>query len=324
MIFKTLGIEKNFLGIEPEFSTFATSKIVILPAPFEYTTSYGTGAKHGPQAILDSSHYVEFYDEELERELHAELGIATLEPLQLVKRKRGTHPSESALEMIYTTVRQLLEQGKFVVTLGGEHTVSIAPIKAYAERYVEAVGGFSVLHFDAHSDLRESYEGTKFSHACFMARVCEFLSPMRIVQVGIRAQCKEEAQFIRSNGIRTFYAHGIRDGRYNRILTAWEDVVIEKLGENVYVTFDVDCLDPSIMPATGTPEPNGLLWGEVTALLRKLGRRKTIVGFDIVELAPIKGLHHANLTAAKLVYKLLNYSFQPKEKKFYGIQETLS
>lgn len=323
MTFKTLGIDKNFLGIEPEFSSFASSKIVILPVPYEYTTSYGAGTKHGPHAILDASHYVEFYDEEMRRELHAELGIATVEPLNFETKKGRRRVHEEAFKLIYDVIDELLAEGKFVVTLGGEHTISTAPIKVHEEKYRNAIGGFSVLHLDAHSDLRQSYEGTKYSHACFMARVCEFLDPKKVVQVGIRAQCKEEAEFIRAKGIHTFYAHGIRDGRYSGLFKPWEDLVIERLGQYVYVTFDVDCFDPSVMPATGTPEPNGLFWDETMKLLQKLGQRKTVVGFDVVELSPIKGLHHADLTAAKLVYKLLNYVFQTKGGKVFRDQGTL-
>ena len=154
------------------------------------------------------------------------------------------------------------------------------------------------------------YQGSKFSHASVMARVCEFLDPRRLVQVGIRAQCIEEAQFIREKGMTTLYAHEIREGKYTKVLKLWQEYVIERLTDHVYVTFDVDGLDPSIMPSTGTPEPNGLLWHETMVLLRKLGQKKTIVGCDVVELAPIKGLHHPDLTAAKLVSKMINY-FQP-------------
>ena len=141
-----------------------------------------------------------------------------------------------------------------------------------------------------------------------MARVCEFLDPNRLVQVGIRAQCKEEAEFIRDRNVHTFYAHDIRRGNYTKILKYWDDFVVEKLTENVYISFDVDAFDPSIMPATGTPEPNGLFWDEVMQCLHKVARKRHIVGFDVVELAPIKSLPHADVTAAKLISKILNYS----------------
>ncbi len=294
----TLDAHHNFLGIEKKFSSFDRSRIVIVPAPYEKTVSYGRGTERGPEAILKASHFVEFFDEETKREIYAEHGIATLTPLNLAKKK-----VEAALQMVYDTVRDLLEQQKFVVTLGGEHTISSAIIAAFAKRYPT----LSVLQFDAHSDLRTVYEGNKYSHACVMARVCEYLDPKRIVQVGIRAQDKEEAEFIRDNGVRTFYAHQIR-GKYVGFLKYWMDEVVNTLTDTVYVTFDVDAFDPSIMPATGTPEPNGLSWYEVMECLRKVSRKKKIVGFDVVELAPIKGLSHPDMTAAKLVSKILNYA----------------
>jgi agmatinase len=297
-MFKTLGIEDNFLGIEDEFSTFENSKAVILPVPYERTVSYGGGTKDGPNAILNASHYVEFYDEETRREIHRELGVATLQPLSFIDRT-----DEESLEQIYTTVTALLNEKKFMVMLGGEHTISQASIAAYAEKY----RNLSVLHFDAHSDLRSDYLGSKYSHASVMARVCEFVDPRRIVQIGIRAQCIEEAEFIQENGITTLYAHEIQSGKYTKLLKNWNDFAIDRLTDTVYVTFDVDGFDPSIMPATGTPEPNGLLWHETTKLLYQLGQRKRVVACDVVELAPLQGLHHPNLTTAKLVSKMINY-----------------
>lgn len=301
-MFKTLDIKSNFLGIEKEHSSFDKSKIVILPLPYEKTVSYGRGAKEGPEKILDASHFVEFYDEETAREIHRESGIATLEPLNFDKKK-----GEKALEQIYETTKKLLEANKFVVGLGGEHTISQALIAAVAEQH----SNLSVLQIDAHSDLRDEYQGNRYSHASVMARVCEFVDPRRIVQVGIRAQAIEEAQFIKNRGITTMYAHEIRMGKYTRVLKFWYDVAIERLTDNVYVTFDVDGLDPSIMPATGTPEPNGLFWQETMTLLKRLGQRKKVVGCDVVELAPMKGLTYPDITAAKLVMKMLNY-FIPK------------
>jgi len=296
---KTLDITQNFLGIDKEYSAFNRSRIVVVSAPYEHTVSYGRGTGSGPRAILKASQYVELFDEETKREICKEYGIATLPPLNL-KGKRD----EAALQMIFDTVANLIEQQKFVVTLGGEHTISSATIAAHARKYAD----LSVLQFDAHSDLRLEYQNNKYSHASVMARVCEFLDPQRLVQVGVRAQCREEAEFIRDRGVRTFYAHDIRSGAYTRVLKYWDDFVADALTENVYITFDVDCFDPSIMPATGTPEPNGLLWHEALGCIRKITRKKRIVGFDVVELAPVKDLHHADLTAAKLVSKILNYA----------------
>lgn len=296
---KVLDIRQNFLGLEKQYSTFENSKIVVLPVPYEHTVSCGGGTKKGPDAILKASHYVEFFDEETKREIYKEHGIATLPPLALEKKI-----NETAMQLIYDTVHPLVERQKFVVTLGGEHTISSAVIAAHAKYYPN----LSVLHFDAHSDLRPEYNGNKYSHASVMARVCEFLDPNRLVQAGIRAQCREEAEFIRDHGIHTFYAHEIRQGGYTKILKYWDDFIVDKLTDEVYISFDVDVFDPSIMPATGTPEPNGLFWSEVMQCIRRVSRRRHIVGFDVVELAPIKLLPHADITAAKVVSKILNYA----------------
>lgn len=289
-----LGKKQNFLGIESEISSYNSSQIVVLPVPYEATVSYGAGTGRGPRAILDASRYVEFYDEELEIELCKKVGVATLPPLNL-----GKSTGQTAVAKIYEAAKRLLADGKFVAVLGGEHTVSQAPIRAHLEKYPD----LSVLHVDAHADLRQSYEGTKFSHACIMARVCEFMDPARVVQIGIRALSPEEAEFIRTSGITTFYAHQIRS------MADWVPAVLPKLAERVYVTFDVDGLDPSIMPSTGTPEPNGLFWAETMKVLRMIGEQKTIVGFDVVEFAPNKTVRHPDYTAAKLTYKLMNYAW---------------
>lgn len=298
---KILATKSNFLGLEKKYSDYATSPVVVVPAPYEHSVSYGGGTRLGPQAILDASHYVEFYDEELKQELTREHGIATLQPLNFKGKK-----DKNALDIIERTVRKLLSDGKFVVTLGGEHTISAAPIKAHLDKYPD----LSVLHIDAHSDLRNEYEGNKYSHACVMARVCEFLDPRRLVQVGIRAQCAEEAQFIIDRHISTFYAYDIHNEKFNPPSANWQDTVVKKVTDTVYISFDIDGFDPSIMPATGTPEPNGLNWHETMVLLRKVSEHARIVGFDVVEFSPIKGLHHADETAAKLVYKILNYALE--------------
>lgn len=297
-MFKPLGIDKNFLGIEEEYSSFETSKVVILPVPYEETVSYGGGTAKGPEAILKASHYVELYDEETGREIYKEVGIATLEPLNFAKLSE-----KDALGLIYDTCSKLIAENKFVLSLGGEHTITQALIAPFAGKYKD----LSILHIDAHSDLRQEYQGNKLSHACVMARVCDYFSPEKIVQVGIRAQCKEEADFIKENKITTLYAHEIREGKYDKFGKSWQDYVVKKLSDCVYVTFDIDGLDPSIMPATGTPEPNGLYWNEVMQLLKLIGKHKKVVAADLVELAPIENLHHPDLTAAKLVSKMINY-----------------
>lgn len=290
---KTYSIKRNFLAIEEQYSNYENSLIAILPAPYEATVSYGKGTAKGPQAILDASHYVEFFDEEMNRELCFEKGIASIKALDL-REKKG----KKALDHIYNNVKALIDDRKFVVTLGGEHSLSTAPIKAHYDSF----SNLSILHFDAHSDLRDEYEGSKYSHASFAARVAEFTKD--ITQVGIRAQCREEYDFIKNNNINTFYAFEIRNDKYGY---DWDQKVIDTLKPNVYITFDVDYFDPSIMPSTGTPEPSGFYWVETMKLLRKLGEQRNVVGFDVVELAPRKDFTYPDFLTAKLIYKMLNY-----------------
>lgn len=295
---KTIEEYKNYLAIENKYSNLLESSIAIVQAPYEHTVSYGSGAGRGPQAIIEASWQVEFYDDEFDSELCFEQGIATLEPIDF-----GEKTDQAALDLIYEQVKSLLDINKFVVTLGGEHTISIAPIKAHYEKYPN----MSILHFDAHSDLRYSYQDSLFSHASFLARVCEFFPPNRITQVGIRAQCKEENQFIKDNNIKTFFASGIRNSKYD---SNWHKFVANTLGEEVYITFDVDAFDPSIMPTTGTPEPDGITYQDVMKILWEIKKQnKKIIGFDVVELAPVEGVHHTDLTCARLVYKILNFAF---------------
>ena len=292
---KVLNKKNNFLGISKKYSSFEDSKIVIFPVPYEKTVSYGKGTKNGPRKIIEASHYVEFYDEELGNELCFTEGITTLPELSADKLS-----ANKSLTLIYKKVKELLKEDKFVVTLGGEHTISQATIKAYFEKF----HSLSVLQVDAHSDLRQTYEGTKYSHACVMARVAEFV--IDIHQVGIRAQDVSEARFIAEKKINTYYMREIRTGKYGE---NWQTKVAEKLKENVYITFDVDGFDPSVVAATGTPEPGGLLWDETMDLLKIVGETKNIVGFDVVELSPKKHLHESDFAVAKLVYKILNYAF---------------
>jgi agmatinase len=297
MKFKTYEIKKNFLAIEDNYSNYENSLIAIFPVPYEATTSYGKGTAKGPEAILNASHYVEFFDEEMNRELCFEKGIASIKKLDF-----GGKKGKAALDLIYKNVDSLIKDKKFVVTLGGEHTISTAPIKAHFDNYKN----LSILHFDAHSDLRDSYEGSKFSHASFAARVAEFTAD--ITQVGIRAQCKEEYEFIKEKGIRTFYAYQIRNGEYGN---NWQKEVLKTLKKNVYITFDVDYFDPSIMPKTGTPEPDGFFWNETVQLFKLLSESRNVVGFDVVELAPDKSNPFPDFLTAKLIYRMLNY-FIPK------------
>ncbi len=294
---QALGIKDNFLGLEEINSAYDTSSIVIVQAPYEATVSYGKGTGKGPAAILEASRYVEFWDQEFGRELCFDLGIATL-PAPDFAGATG----RAMLDVLEAEVSRQLERGKFVVTLGGEHTISAAPIAAHFRKFP----GMSILQIDAHSDLRDEYEGTPWSHASVMSRVIEFFPAERIVQVGIRAQCREEYDLIMDRGITTFFAADIRRGVYGQ---SWKERVFDSLGDEVYITFDVDGLDPSVLLATGTPEPGGLLWDETIQLLAMIGAHKRIVGFDVVELAPLEDLPSSSFVAAKLVYKMMNAAF---------------
>lgn len=296
---RVLPEEQNFLAIETQYSNIDNSKIAIVSAPYEHTVSYGGGTKLGPKAIIEASQFVEFYDPETDKELCFDKGIATLEAIDF-----ANNIDKKAIDIIENQVSCLLEQDKFVVTLGGEHTISSAPIAAHYKKFPK----MSVLHFDAHSDLRDSYEGSKYSHASIMARVCEFFPPEHITQVGIRALCIEEAQFIKENKINTFFAHQIR--RDEKIKNNWQEQVISTLNDEVYITFDLDYFDPSIMPTTGTPEPDGMLYSETIELISKIKESgKNIIGLDVVELAPVVGISHTDILSARLIYKILNLEF---------------
>lgn len=292
---KELGAKENFLGLEKKNSNYKDSKIVILSAPLEKTVTYGKGTAKAPKEILKASHFVEYYDEEQSREVCFDKGICTVEPISFQKLS-----IEKSLSKVYSEVKKHLANDKFVATIGGEHSLSYGAIKAYHEKYPN----LSILQIDAHSDLRDSYEGSKFSHACVMARIAEFNT--NIVQVGIRAQSIEETELRKQKQIRTFYSREIKMGMYG---DDWQEIVARNLTENVYVTFDLDGFDPSLLPATGTPEPGGLFWDETMNLLKIVGLDRNIVGFDVTELAPSKAHPASTYTAAKLVYKIINYAF---------------
>jgi agmatinase len=286
----------NFLGLDEGASAFDRARAVVLPVPYEATTSYGGGAGRGPGAILEASRYIELYDQELDGEPWR-VGVATLPALHL--SGAGPHAALAELREAYD---RLLDAGpgKFVVVLGGEHSIASAPILAWSDRLPGR--RLSVLQIDAHADLRDAYEGSPYSHASVMARVRERVD---IVAVGIRALTAEERALVRaSDSIAVFFADDIQAG------DAWMDDVLARLGPDVYLTFDVDGFDPSLVPATGTPEPGGLQWYPVMKLLRRVFAERNVVGADVVELAPIPGLHAPDFVAAKLVYKLIGYRFE--------------
>jgi agmatinase len=264
---------------------------VVLPVPYGGTVTYGRGTERGPEAIRAASQQVELFDEETRREpyragIHTAAAVpcASLRPEVMVRR-------------VAERVERFLEDGKFVVTLGGEHSISEGAIAPYARRHP----GLTIVHFDAHSDLRESYQGTTRSHACAGARMREHA---RLVQIGIRSQCPEERALIDAGKVETLFAHQMHG-------VDWAPRILTGIAPRsaVYVTIDVDYFDPSIMPATGTPEPGGGEWYPTLRFLRLLAEKARVVGFDVMELAPIRGLHAPDFLAARLVYKMLAYSF---------------
>lgn len=289
------------------------ARVAVLPVPYEGTVSYGTGASRGPDAILAASGQLESYDEELDRDIEA-VGIATLPPVVIGVDAHGggdpegcqteseAAPPEVVLERVYRAALPPVREGKFLLTLGGEHSISQGPLRAY----LEARQGkpFSVLQLDAHADLRQSYQGTPHSHASVMARAHDMGLPL--VQVGLRAVCREEREFMRKNGLEknVFWGHDMPATPD----ADWLDKVVERLGEEVYITVDVDGLDPSIMPATGTPVPGGMGWRTTLALLRRVASKRRVIGADVMELAPIPGLHAPDFLAARLAQKLIGYS----------------
>lgn len=291
MSFEILTSDDNFLGIEGNLSSFEDSKVVIQSLPYEQTSSYLTGSVHGPNAILEASHYVEFYDEELDKETFRDIGICTLKPYDF-----NGKVNQEAISFIEEKTDALLDSNKFVVSLGAEHTVSFGLVKSFSKKF----NNLSVLQIDAHSDLREAYQGNPYSHASVMARVHDLKIP--ITQVGIRAQCIEEANLIKeSDNIHTFYHHQMRGN-------SWIEDAIESLSDEVYVTIDADGFDPSLIGAVGTPEPGGLSWDQGLDLFRALAHSgKKVVGFDVVEVLPKEGEILSQYSMAKLVYKLLGY-----------------
>jgi agmatinase len=282
----------NFGGIPQAYSSYEKSPVVILPVPFDATSTWIKGADRGPEAILEASANMELYDIETDSEVYLK-GIFTSDPT------REKNSPEKLADEVRGMVRRFLDDGKFVVTIGGEHSVTIGAAQAYAEK----IPGLSVLQIDAHTDLRQEYEGSRYNHACVMARVREMCP---IVQVGIRSMDVVEKPFIAKD--RIFYAKDIVGAN-----PAWIDEVVDKLDYHVYVTIDLDGFDPSIMPATGTPEPGGLSYYDVINLMRKLIVKKKLVGFDVVELCPNENNRASDFLATKLIYQILSYRFADNE-----------
>ena len=282
-----------FGGYEHSHS-FEDSRAVVLPVPFEKTTSYVTGTRNGPREILLASGQVELWDQETGLDAHSQ-GIFTLPEMELAYNE-----VRPALDEIKRVVSTLLDHDKFLIVLGGEHSISIPVVEALAAR----TPNLSVLQIDAHADMRESYQGSPFSHACAMRRIVEHAS---CVQVGIRSLSREESEAIPSLNTRVFWDHDMRED------PRWIERVVESLTDPVYITIDADGLDPAIMPAVGTPEPGGLSWPETIALLRAVLSRRRVVGCDLVELCPLPGLVGPNFLCAKLLMKILSYHFSRKQ-----------
>jgi len=288
---------KNFLGLEEEYSNFKKAKVVILQVPYDKTTTYIHGTKDGPAAIIDSSRYLERFDDELGQETFR-IGLHTMEPLAV----DGLEP-EALVEKVHTSTAEILKANKFPILLGGEHSVSIGSVKAFKDVYPD----LSVLQLDAHYDMRDIYFGSKLNHGCVGRRISEICP---IVQVGMRSYSKEEKDFLalQQNGkIKSVNVYDILD------TPMWKDKTAASLSEHVYVTLDLDVFDPSMVPAVGTPEPGGLGWYEAIDLLKEVAKDKKIVGFDIVELCPIKGNIASDFLAAKLLYKILGYIYAIKK-----------
>jgi agmatinase len=279
----------RFLGLTEAESSYENSDYVILPVPYDGTASFTGGSREGPHAIIDASIQMEYYDAEYEFDASQKTVIHTLPELE-----PDYSSPEKMVELIENVCRTLLQEKKFPITLGGEHTVSLGAIRALYEQGKK----FSVLQIDAHSDLRHEYEGTIYSHACVMRRVHDLGIPF--VQVGIRAVSEVEHQFIKEENLSTeFYQWNLDSNGFN------PELMVKELTEDVYITIDVDGFDPSVFPGTGTPEPGGLSWQQGIALLKEVVKHKNIIGFDVVETIPTPAFHVSEFTAARLVYKII-------------------
>lgn len=284
------GAPLAFGGALPETRDFDDSRVVVLPVPVDRTTSYVPGTRNGPREILQASSHMELWDDELGVDVHG-VGLFTLPEMELPFGEL-----EPLMDEIRRVASEILSRDKFLVTLGGEHSITPPLVAAAAAKYP----GLHLLQIDAHADLRDSYMGTKHNHACAIRRSLEYAAA---TQVGIRSLSTEEAKAVPSLNTRIFYDHSMRQD------PDWIARVVDSLGDPVYITIDVDGLDPAIMPATGTPEPGGLSWYEMLALLRATIAQRNVVACDVVELSPLPGLMAPNFLCAKLVYKILTYRF---------------
>lgn len=288
-----LDSDKGFLGLDAADSVSPDSaRVVIVPFGLEQSVSYGGGTALGPKAIIEASHQVELFDEEFWREVYRDYGVATLDFPDIAK------DIPAALDQLQQTTEAILAQNKFPLILGGEHSLTAGSIRPFVERYDD----LAILHFDAHADLRDGYDGEHYSHAAALRRVMDH--PIKtLVSVGIRNISAGEIPFLETNRDR-IHIHWGKDRKNWNI----EEIVAPLKGRPVYLTFDLDGFDGSVMPATGTPEPGGLLWEDAMAIIRAAAEHSIIVGADVVELAPRVELHACDFLAAKLCYKILNFA----------------
>lgn len=279
---------KTYAGIPAEYASLDTSKIVLIPAPYDGTSTWQKGADKGPEAFLEASENMELYDIETDSEVYRQ-GVFLADAVT-----ENSSP-ETMVEAVHQATKKYIKKNKFVTIFGGEHSISIGTIRAFNEMFED----LTVLHIDAHADLRASYEGSKCNHAC---AVYEASQNTNLIQVGIRSMDAIEKTVMDME--KTYFAHEMA------IDDSWIDAAIDQMTDNVFITFDLDALDPSIMPSTGTPEPGGLLWYETLDFLKQVFEEKNVVGFDIVELCPNKDNKAPDFLAAKLYYKMLSYKFQ--------------
>jgi len=283
------SLPQNFLGLEPKHCDYGSARFVVLPVPYDAATSYNAGARYGPAAIISASQHIEFFDDELLASCY-QAGVATLEPVE-----PNLAGPEAMHEDLFKAARRIVRDGKFLFTLGGDHSISSALIRAVMTKHKK----LSVLQIDAHLDLRPSYNGSKYSHACVMRRAVEMGAS--VVPVGIRTMDESEYRFLKRSPIEPVTARDCHSDE------DWVDRVLDALGDVVYVTLDIDGFDPAYAPGTGTPEPGGLDWYQVTGLLRLVAAEKRVVAADIVEVAPLPGQVTTEFLAARLAHKLMCY-----------------
>ncbi|WP_203257083.1 agmatinase [Hyunsoonleella ulvae] len=286
---------KTYAGIPDKYTKLEQAKIVLIPVPYDGTSTWQKGADKGPEAFLEASENMELYDIETDIEVYKE-GI------HLAEAVTENDSPETMVEAVHKAVKSYIKKNKFVTIFGGEHSISIGTIRAFNE----AFNNLTVLHIDAHADLRQSYEGSTCNHAC---AVYEASLQTNLIQVGIRSMDAKEKSVMDLD--KTYFAHDMV------VNDSWIESVIDQMTNNVFITFDLDAFDPSILPSTGTPEPGGLLWYETLDFLKQVFEEKNVVGFDIVELCPNENDKSSDFLAAKLYYKMLSYKFQIEENNDY-------